>query len=371
MQAIENVLITPIKDLLSGSGLGVDILLAIVGVVAVAVVFLISLLIKNFSLTKAFTKKLMITTASLLKGDEITEENVEELNNSLKTMPEAVQRGWGCFLDQKIGYPSDYILARDVLTDKKFSGRNKTGKTFLGVFSALIIIITIWIEYLVSKGDSLSTVGLADFTSNFELVGAIIAAFCAPLLFYIIFNVILNAGYNNQYKKLEKAFSDFQNALDDKVIIYAEEEDEFVSENIGEINAAIEEILSNKLENKEIIEIVTAPKQEEKEIIEVETVEEPIEETTVEEIEEIIEEEVEYEEPVFIERTEEEKKQRLEGLIAIIDQAVFHDPEISKQDIEELAIIIDNERNYGLHHEKDRDILEECLRKLAAKHSSF
>ena len=70
--------------------------------------------------------------------------------------------------------------------------------------------------------------------------------------------------YGKQYSKLEKAFSEFQNALDDKVLIYAEEEDEFVSENIGEINAAIEEIILDKLQNKQIVEIVTAPKIEEK-----------------------------------------------------------------------------------------------------------
>lgn len=373
MQAIENVIISPIKELLSGAEIGADLMLAICGVVGVVVMFLISLLIRNFSLTKAFTKKLLITTAYLQTEDEITEENVEGLNNNLKTMPESIQRGWGCFLEQKIGYPSDYILARDVLIDKKINGRNNAGKTFFGIASAIIVIFTIWLEYMISAGQSLTEAGLNDFTSNFELVGAIIAAFCVPLLIYIILNAVLRVLYNKQYKKLEKAFADFQNTLDAKVIIYEEEEDEFVSENIGEINAAIEEILANKLEQKELIEIVTAPKQEEKEAVDVEEAVEPVEEEVEQEIEEEKqpEEEIIQGAPVIPERTEEEKQQTLTGLIAIIDQAVYNDPEVTKQEIEELAVIIENERRHGLHSDPDKEILENCLRKLAEKHSSY
>lgn len=360
MEAIENVIITPIKNILSQTGLATDLMLAICGVAVVFVFFLIALIFKGLSKTKAFTKKLAANTEFLIKSEEISEENVEGLHNNLKALPESVQKGWGCFLEQKYGYPSDYITSRDVLADKSYSGKNTAGKVFFRVFSAIAIILTIWLEFVINKGASLSTVGISDFTTNFQLVAAIIAVFCAPLLAYIIFNAVLSATYNKQYKNLEKQFSEFQNVLDSKVIIYAEEEDEFVSENIGEINAAIEEIIANKIDNKEIIEVVTVPQVEELEVI-ISAIEPeqpvPIEEVPAEEEEE--------------EDTPEQKQKRLEGLVEIIDMAVFKDKKVTKAEIEELAIIINNEKEYSHRDEKDKAILEECLIKLSNKYQSF
>lgn len=396
MQAFENVFLTPIKEFLSQTELGADLMLAIMGMVAMVVVFLISLLIMNVSHVKSFAKKLKEATAYLNDGDEITEENVEGFNEKLKAMPESVQRGWGAFLDQKVGYPSDYILARDVLTEKKYSGRSKAGKAFLAIAGALVVALVVWLEYLINKGGSLAQVGLSDFTSNFELVGAILAAFCAPWLVYTALKVTLNILYGKQYSKLEKAFSEFQNALDDKVLIYAEEEDEFVSENIGEINAAIEEIILDKLQNKQIVEIVTAPKIEEKEIVDepVETIsndlnaaEEELAQIKVDENDnnsadddnddgaiKIIDNDEgggEGAAPSGSALTAEQKQARLEGLIAIIDMACYHDDKVTREQIEELAIILENERLYGEHKDRDKEILEECLRKLAQKYDSM
>lgn len=375
MEAIENIIVTPIKDLASQIGLAADLLLAIFGIALVAILFALSLIFKGQSALKSLAKKLDSATAFLQASEEITEENVEAFNNKLKTMPESIIRGWGFFLEQKVGYPSDYITSRDVLSDQKLNTKNRAGRTFFRIMSALVIVLTIWCEYIIGKGASLASIGLADFTSDFVLVASIIAVFCAPLLVYVILSAVLSVLYNKQYLKLENSFASFQNALDAKVIIYAEEEDEFVSENIGEINAEIEEIISDKLENKEIIEIVTAPKAEQEEIAEVigeepaaeveELVAEPVDESTAQE-----------EEPVAIvledtPEAAEEREQRLSALIEIIDTAVYRDPKVTREDIEELALILSEELRSPYRDDEDRAVIEDSMFKLAARHEIF
>ncbi|MDD4315767.1 MAG: hypothetical protein PHC84_01250 [Clostridia bacterium] len=374
MEAIENAIVTPIKELASQLGFAADLLLAAAGAALVIILFLLSLIFKGKSATRLFTKKLDGATAFLKASEEINEDNVEAFNNKLKSMPESVIRGWGFFLEQKVGYPSDYITSRDVLCDNKLSSKNRAGRTFLRITSVLVIVLTIWLEYVIGKGASLASVGLADFTADFGLVASIIAVFCAPLLIYIIFSAVLGALYNKQFKLLEASFAAFQNALDEKVIIYAEEEDEFVSENIGEINAEIEEIISDKLENKEIIEIVTAPKVEPEEIIEVAVPEEPVQQLPIFELaEEPVDSQPEAEEVAVItlEDTAEEAKvreQRLTELVYIIDTAVYNDASISREDIEELATIINKELQSPYRDADDLAVLENCMYKLAAKH---
>lgn len=392
MEAIENSIIIPIKDLITKSSLGVDITLAILGFVAIVFIFLISLLIILFSNMNSFRKKLIQAKDFLKKAEEITEDNVEDFNEHLKKMPESVERGWSCFLEQKLGYPSDYITKRDVLSDKKFDTKNTGGKIFYRIFSVIVIAIVIWLEVLIAGNDSLMSVGIEDFTSNFNLVGAILAAFFVPLIAFVIFNFVLNAIYNAQYKKLEKSFLLFQNIMDDKIVIYAEENDEFISENIDEINVAVEEIIANKLDEKEIIEIVTAPMIEDKQNIEmVEAEKEPeIQEVAVEdtfvEIEkqeepEIIKEET-YIAPVVIPEdiiedynnigNIEKGKERipLNALVETINAAI-NDKQTQKNDLEQLALIVDRELNKGYANGKEQAVFVECLQKLAEKYQSF
>ncbi len=386
MESIENIIVTPIKDLASQVGLGADLMLAIFGMALVVVLFALSLIFKGQSALKVFTKKLDSVTAFLQASDEITEENVEPFNAKLQTMPESVIRGWGFFLEQKVGYPSDYITSRDVLSDQKLNTKNRAGRTFFRIASAIVIISTIWCEYVIGKGASLATVGLSDFTADFTLVASIIAALCAPLLIYIILSAVLGVLYNKQYLKLESAFASFQNALDAKVIIYTEEEDEFITENIGEINAEIEEIISDKLDNKEIIEIVTAPKAEPEEIIEsveppapeeIEIAEEPIAESVPEEVaqEEAAVEEVAQEEEMTIALEEDtleaaqEREQRLAALITFIDTVVYEDPNITKEEVEQLALILHEEMQSPYRDSEDRAIIENSMYKLAARHA--
>lgn len=451
MLFLERIFFEPIKTLLAKTGINSDLILASIGVLCVLAIYLLSLIIKKKNPTEKFNQQLLEATDFLVSGENITEENAEQLNDRIKLMPESVQKGWGCFLEQRNGYPSDFISLNDTIHDKKTNKKDRTGIVFLNFFSIIVIVFTIWMEYMLNKNASLSTLGLVDFTENFILIAAIIATFCAPLLAFVVFRILLNIGYNKQYKTLIQNFTQFQNVLDSKVLIYnGPEEEDFVSENRTQIDAAIAELMAKDAEEKRLIEIVTVkngvyiiPKIEliedkrpvedmgegdpiNESVFEVpigkeevsgemdgenstsaepigeEKVLEPIEEDGVlEELidEETVSEEMEEDASTNVESPEEEKvleptgdeeipeeadvdnqvnepaseekQRRLEGLIAIIDQAVFHDPNITPNQVEELAIMIESERLYGMHHERDKEILEECLKKLAEKHTSL
>ena len=116
-----------------------------------------------------------------------------------------------------------------------------------------------------------------------KVVLPVLGTLVLPLLIYFVFLAVLNASYQSQYNKLCASFRAFQDAMDEAVIIFREEEDEFVTENIEEINAAIEEILANANRNVELIDIVTTPKIDTEEVAPVtETVPEPEPEITPE-----------------------------------------------------------------------------------------
>ncbi len=374
MLDIERILLIPIRELLSATGVPSDLMLAIIGASCIIIMFLIALAIKGSSPQKKLHNKLLQATSLLKQEEIITEENVDELYSKIQDLPAPIQKGWGCFLEQRTGYPSDYIVASDLICHNKVTKRNRLGVVFFNLTSAIVITLTIWMEFLLNKGDSLMSVGVTDFTDNFVLVGAIIAAFCAPLLIFIFLKIVLTISYNKQHKKLEQSFSDFQNALDNTVIVYNGEEDEgFISENMEEINAAIKEIISKESSEKELITVATV-NQDANEMFKLEVTEEAQNDNIIADEtknENIIADETK-DDYIIADETPaeiEEKQRRLEGLIGIIDQAVFYDPDITKDQVEELAIMIENERLYGKHHPRDREILEECLKKLADKHT--
>ncbi|MFA5449589.1 MAG: hypothetical protein WC292_04035, partial [Clostridia bacterium] len=159
-----------------------------------------------------------------------------------------------------------------------------------------------------------------------------------------------------QLKKQSAAFQRFLDALDERVLLYREEEDEFVSENIEEINATIEEILANKLENKEIIEIVTTPKTDEALILEPEpALPEPEPEPAAQETVAA----------TVVAPEEEAKYQRLVQLVYIAD-AASKDADVTREQIDELAQLIEDARQSGTYTDpEEQSILLDCLRILA------
>ncbi|MFA5450250.1 MAG: hypothetical protein WC292_07440, partial [Clostridia bacterium] len=218
--------------------------IAVGGIVLVVLAFLIALIAKGNGKSVKFRKYLDDTTEYIQTLGTIDEDNVGYFNARLPQMPFAVTKGWGNFLEQQTGYPSDYISEREVLGDRKANVKRAAGRGFFKFVSAVVILL----------GIALAAISCKDmFAANAEnitlIVLAVAGAVCGPLLVYIILLAILNAGYRSQLKKQSAAFHRFLDALDERVLLYREEEDEFVSENIEEINATIEEILANKLEN--------------------------------------------------------------------------------------------------------------------------
>lgn len=393
MESIERLLISPVKELLGKISLDIELSLAIFGAAAVAVFFLLSLIFAAASSNNKFKKKLVGITEFIGSGDQITEENVEGLHDRFeKDMPESVKKNWGCFLEQRDGYPSDYITQRDTFENIKPA---KAPKAFFGLFSALVIVFTIWLTYFICKGASLSTIKLEDFTDNLLLLASIIAAFCAPLIVYVILRLILNAVCSSQLKKTKKAFAEFQKALDEKVLVYSEPADEFITDNIYEINAEIEEILANKLNKREIIEIVSVPKIEEKAPVAVEEpvaaeapvaaekpviAEEPVvavpagkvyTEKVYAEVEKLAEDEPFIPEEPLAEvaaaeapaETEEEKISQITSLVYIIE-SLSKDPDTTGEDVKQVADILFAELQKPGRDEIDVQVIIECFQYL-------
>ncbi len=243
-----------------------------IGAILVLITFFIALAIKSGSKANKLRKHLDDTVAYINATGTIDAENVDGLNARIQAsvMPESVKRGWGAFLEQQTGYPSDYIPESEALGARKGNPNFKGGKGFYNVVSAIIILVCLLLAaigcYDVIEGIEIASVeGIKGIVL---LVLPVVATLVGPWLVYVIFGAFLNLAGKNQYKKVQQSYRAFQDALDTNVIIFREVQDEFISENIEEINAAIEDILASKLGDSEILEIVTTPKVDESLVIE-------------------------------------------------------------------------------------------------------
>lgn len=382
----------------------------VLGLIVVLIAFGIAMTMWAKGKANTFRKNLNETTAFILKEGVIDAENVDGLNDRLRDLPRSVSRGWGAFMEQQTGYPSDYITERDVLGTKKSYADKAGGLILFDTISAIILCIC---AILVGIGcgpmiNQFAEAGLPDMASVAKLATETCAGIGVPLLIYVILRAVLAFIYRRTNKKTIAAFRDFQDALDNCVAIFKEHEDEFVAENIEEINAAIEEILANKLESHEIEEIVTAPKISEEERAE-ETEAEEVEETVEEEISEeevlpeddllpeedyepdyepepeepIAEEEPVYEEVSVVEEgpveetsaeepvseevaadepmTEEQRGQHLLELVYLADRA-SRDPEIDREQLAELAEYLYSVMTGGNYDDpEEQEIFSACL----------
>lgn len=364
-------------------GLAPALYIIIFGVLGVILAFIIAIIVKNTGRASKFKKQLDDATAYTEATGTVDEENVFGLNQRIQAMPESVSKGWGNFLEQQTGYPSDYIAKNEVLGESKNNPNYSSG---WGVFNFLSIL-TILLCWGISALGSAHM--LFDYPAHLEktavILGYILPVFGAlivPLIAYLIFYFIFVHRQKRTFKKLETSFSAFQDALDNNVIIFREANDEFIEENIEEINAAIEDILANKLGQNDILEIVTTPEIDESLIIEDEqdiplvdeepwTDEDPFldeewkgEEVDEEPVEEVVEEPVE---EVFEEakETEEERERRLgERLVQLVflaDQA-SKDPDITKEEMTELREFLALTKDSGDYpSDAEQEIFESCL----------
>ena len=338
-----------------GGTLSPAVYILALGAILVIITFFIALAIKSGSKANKLRKHLDDTVAYVNANGTVDAENVDGLNARIqaKQMPLSVKRGWGVFLEQQTGYPSDYITENDCLGARKGNPNYKTGKGFYKVVGSIVILACILLSaiscYDVVKGiDVASVEGIKGIVL---LVLPVLGTLVVPWIVYVIFGAFLNLAGKNEYKKVQQSFRKFQDALDTNVIIFRETQDEFISENIEEINAAIEDILASKLGDSEILEIVTTPKVDESLVIEEETpVIEPI--AVEPEVAAVVDE---------VPMTEEEQRELYLVQLVNLTIKVAEDPALDEQTLVEFAEYLDGEVTSGNYSQEELDIFLDCL----------
>lgn len=362
-----------VMDFLTGIGVtslgGQFVFLALLGVIAVAVFFLIGVLVSLKSKTKADTAVYRSATAYVNQAGEINASEAEELNSYLRELPEPVSRGWGNFLEQKVSYPSDYMSEEEVFTTKRYASDFRLGKTLYAVLAAVAALVIVFFATVVAAQYNKNG-GLFEGGVAVSLLFQILSVIIAPLILYIVLYAVLAWIYRLQVKKAVAAYREFTAALDGAVTIFRETktDEEFLNENVEVINEEIEKIIASKIQQNEIIDLVTTPSlaedeaasaiaapEEVKEIAAPEVVEEPTENVAVEAGSE------EQPEPM----SKEEEQSQLIVLVSIVDNAIADVRGTTKEDLEELALIIFNAKQSGFQDPKDQEVLDECLHKLS------
>lgn len=329
------------------------------GAIILVVLFCIALGIRAASKGNKFRKHLEDTAAYVNAGDTIDENNVDGLNERIQNplMARSVSKGWGAFLEQQTGYPSDYISENEVFGDRKTNPDYKGGKGFFAFVGAVIVVLCALFAAIgcidTVRGADLSTG--AGAAAAMEFILPVIGAIAIPLIVYIILLGVLALLSNALVRSTQAAFRSFQDAIDSKVIIFRETQDEFITENIEEINAAIEDIIANKLGDSEILEIVTTPEVDESLAVPEEPV--PAEPApVVEEAPAPVQEEAAAAE----EAPAESRLQLLLQLVYIAD-AASKDPNVTAQDIIDLAKYLEETKDNGNYNDEEKEIFEDCL----------
>lgn len=363
-----------VMDFLTGMGVtslgGQFVFLALLGVIAVAVFFAVGALVSLKSKTKADTAVYRSATAFINETGEIDANAAEEINSYLRDLPEPVARGWGNFLEQKVSYPSDYMSEEEVFTTKRYASDFRLGKTLYAVLAAVAALVIVFFATVVAaqydKNGGLFEDGIA-----VSLLFQILSVIIAPLILYIVLYAVLAWIYRVQVKKAVAAYREFTAALDGAVTIFRETktDEEFLNENVEVINEEIEKIIASKIQQNEIIDLVTTPSLAEEEAASAIAAPEPANEIAPPEIsEEAVAEEVTAEEqpaPVAEPMSKEEEQSQLIVLVSIVDNAIADVRGTTKEDLEELALIIFNAKQSGFQDPKDQEVLDECLHKLS------
>lgn len=345
-----------------GEGMAPAIYIILGCVVLILLGFLIAVIIAGAAKMSKLKQNLDDTTAFVNANGIVDEKNVGGVYDRIKNMPKAIVDGWGNFMEQQTGKPSDFISEKEALGVRKDNPNYAPGKKFFKVFSSLIILVGIALAGI-SCADALYNLpaGMEATVAFAKFALPVFGTLALPWIFYVIFAAIISGVNKGKFNKLRASFIGFQDALDSNVIIFKEEQDDFITENIEEINAAIEDILANKLTDSEILEIVTTPKIDEKYAVEEVALPQA---TQSEEVKE---------EPVSRALTPEkaavaeeiDKGQRLVQLVFVADKA-SRDPNITSEQLEELVVYLETTKNNGEFNDPDeQSIFEDCLTMLS------
>lgn len=391
-----STIITSVKDVLSKITFlpNDELKLAIIGGIATIVIFLVALLISSGSKMNALRRRIIKFITTIAKIGRIDESNADKVYDEMKKLPEQVGKGWGRFLDERVGYPSDYIVARDCIGSREYSGKNTAGKVLFSIFGVIVWAATAILTAGVCA-DDLSAKGFSDFVGDFAGVASILSAILVPVAVFVIFYFVLQHVYTKQRKRLEMSFASLQDLLDEKVFVEEREQAPYETETIEELSARVDALIAGRMEDEEPIEVLALPDGIEEELPEepeeepkapavddglgdIEYPEEdealpeeetPVEETAPEEepIPEAPEQIEETPEPEPIILTKEEEERYLSILPVVVDKAI-EDPDTTNDDLEELAEMIENARINNFDDPKDQAILIDCLQRIADKY---
>ena len=253
-----NEFLTKIFDKLSTGFLpnvSVSVKLGAIGGIVLVVLFLICLGLANASKIAKYTKLLIAGSRKFARMEPITDENVDVVYDELKKHPEPVSTGWSLFLDQRVGAPSDYFPSRNVLTAREFNGKHTAGKSLFTILGAIVWMIVGLLGFAYFSQYDPSAFGNGTFVSIVLALEFLII----PIGLYIIFLLSLGIVNDKKLSRLAMAYTSFCEVLDDKVIVTDKEADEFVSDNLAEINKRVQELVAGKDED-EIVDIITVPK---------------------------------------------------------------------------------------------------------------
>lgn len=356
LDSVRSILVNDLDFLGLGEGMAPAIYIIALCTVLILVGFIIALIVAGAGKMSKFKQNLDDTTAFVNANGIVDEENVGGVYQRIKTMPRSVNEGWGHFMEQQAGKPSDYISEKEVLGARKDNPSYAAGSKFFKVFSSIIILLGI-IAAAIGCVDALYNIA-DDSTAFVKFALPVIGTMAAPWLIYVLLNAILSGVNKGKFNKLRASFISFQDALDSNVIIFNEEQDEFITENIEEINAAIEDILANKLTDSEILEIVTTPKIDERYVVE----EAKLPEMEVSEEKPVVEE-VKPAQTTQQSQVAEEinKGERLVQLVFIADKA-SRDPNATAEQLEELVIYLETVRTSGDYDDpEEQSVFVDCL----------
>lgn len=377
-----------------------EIKLAIIGGIVTVVFFLLGWAISSGSKMNCLRKKIMKLIVAVAGMKAIDESNVEKVYNSyILQLPKSVQKGWGNFLDQSKGYPSDYITAEEVLGSNKYKGKHTVGKVVYCVLSVIWWVVLAIVTVGVCKEDVQPTNIAVAFTSDFTLAASIICTVVVPIAVFVVFYFVLRAIYNRQRQRLELFFASMQDILDEKTLIEPKDPVEYDPTGLEEIARQVESLIAGRMEDGVIEPEEEETTEEQPEVMEeIPVVVEPVVEVQpeVEEVSAVVEtaeeEQLEEEVPpvvdIAVEKqppvadtavvkqpavgklpttvADEEEERFLAVLPVVVRQAVA-DPTTTKENLEELAEIIENALQNIFRGTADENILLECLYILADK----
>ena len=236
-------------------GLSVSVKLGLLGGIILLVLFFICWAISSASNIAKYTKLLIAGSRKFAETGPITDENVDVVYEELKKHPEAVSNGWSVFLEQRVGAPSDYFPARDVLSSRELNGKRTLGASLFTILGTIVWVLVGLLGYFYYGKYEPAALDLSTVASIIMMLEFLII----PIGMFIILHLSLDIVYGKKIKRMTLAYASFCETLDNCVVVTDKEEEAFVTDNLAEINRRVEELIAGRMDD-EIIEVVTVPK---------------------------------------------------------------------------------------------------------------